>query len=118
MTRTLPTNVRIFRSSGAAYDACNSDETMPFGTIFMVPDEKIVGIAWAWPVSVSFRWGNLHRFEDDPRTVKGNLDAKVIAAMPAAMRLSQAVGWDLDCFLCCLCPAIGIDFDEFDHGWD
>ena len=92
----LPANVRIFRTSGAAYDACNSDETMETGTIFMVPDEKIVGIAWAWPVAVTCEAGHLHTLEGDSRTAF--LAPEVEQAVPAAAALAASLGWDRSSF--------------------
>jgi len=105
MTRALPTNVRVFRSSGAAYDACMTDEAMTFGTIFMVPSEQIVGIAWAWPVAVTLNGGHLHALEGDSSTAR--LDFEVAQAVPVAAALALAVGWDLASFVSCM----GLGFD-------
>ena len=96
MALTLPTNVRIFPSSGAAYDACNSDETMETGTIFMVPREQVVGIAWAWPVAVTYVAGHLHTLEGDSRTAF--LDPEVKEAVPTAVSLADSLGWDRGSF--------------------
>ncbi len=96
MPLTLPTNVRVFRSTGAAYDACMTDETMTDGTIFMVPSEQVVGIAWAYPVAVTGEAGHLHRLEGDSRTTR--LDPEVKQAVPAAAALATALGLDLCCF--------------------
>ena len=46
-----------FRSSGEAYDACNSRPEMATGRIFTVEAEKIVGISWAWPIAVTVETG-------------------------------------------------------------
>ena len=92
----LPTNVRIFPSSGAAYDACNCDETMTAGTIFMVPSERIVAVSWAWPVAVTREAGHLHSLEGDPRSAR--LDPKVEAAVPAAAALAVSLGFALSSF--------------------
>ena len=105
MALTLPTNVRIFPSSGAAYDACNSDETMETGTIFMVPSERIVAVSWAWPVAVTREAGHLHTLEGDSRTAR--LDFEVAQAVPAAAALALALGLDLSSFVSCM----GLGFD-------
>jgi len=105
MTRTLLNTVRIFPTSGAAYDACQSDETMTAGTIFMVPCEGIVGISWAWPVAVTRSAGHLHTLENDSRTA--DLDPEVKQAVPAAATLALAFGWDLASFVSCM----GLGFD-------
>lgn len=105
MNRPLPAHVRIFRSSGAAYDACQTDETMPFGTIFMVPSEQIVGVAWAWPVAVTLNGGHLHALEGDRLTAR--LDFEVAQAVPTAAALALALGWDLASFVYCM----GLGFD-------
>lgn len=100
MIRTLPANVRTFRTSGAAYDACNCDETMTAGAIFMVPSEQIVGVAWAWPVAVTRNAGHLHTLEDDSCTA--DLDPKVEQAVPKAAALALALGLDLASFVSCM----------------
>ena len=105
MTRALPSSIRIFPTSGAAYDACNSDETMETGTIFMVPSEQIVGIAWAWPVAVTRNAGHLHTLENDSRTA--DLDPEVKQAVKAAAALALALGFDLASFVSCM----GLGFD-------
>ena len=42
-----------FESSGEAYDRIQWDDHIRTGRIFTVESEKIVGIAWAWPIAVT-----------------------------------------------------------------
>lgn len=109
-TSALPTDVRVFASSGAAYDACQTDATLRSGTVLLVPTEQIVAIAWTWPVAVTRNDGELHRLEDDGRTA--NLREKapdVFAAIPSAGNLALSLGWDLASFVFCM--DVGFDLD-------
>jgi hypothetical protein len=87
-----------FRSSGAAYDACNSRDEMYTGRIFTVESEKIVGISWAWPIAITKEYGHIHSVSSDPRTwtvaPKGGLEEPEIAAsVKEAIELAQSKGW-------------------------
>jgi hypothetical protein len=52
--------IRIFASTLDAYDACQCDETLVKGSIFIVPSEGIVGLADTWPVAATDEHGELH----------------------------------------------------------
>ena len=89
-----------FRSSGEAYDACNSRPEMATGRIFTVEAEKIVGISWAWPIAVTVQAGELHTVNRDPRlwTVAprgGFEEPEIAAAVKEAIELAQSRGWDI-----------------------
>jgi len=88
----LPTHVRVFRSTGAAYDACQTDETIEDGTVLLIPSEQVVAIAWAWPVAVTGEAGHLHTLEGDSCTTR--LDPEIHEAVPRAAALAASLGWD------------------------
>ncbi len=52
--------VHIFYSTDDAYDACQTDENIKTGDILFIPSEKVIGLAWTWPIAVSRQHGNLH----------------------------------------------------------
>lgn len=51
--------VEEFRSSGAAYDACQT--RLPNGVILYIPSERVVGISDTWPIALTKNTGELHR---------------------------------------------------------
>lgn len=83
-----------FPSTMAAYGGCQTREDMPTGTIFVVPSEGVVGISWAWPISVSAAHGELHTVDSDPRDWTGSDRNETIAgAVAEAVALSQRLGY-------------------------
>ena len=85
-----------FDDSGEAYNRCNSDAHMHTGRIFTVPSEKIVGIAWAWPIAVTAVCGKLHSASTDPRTWTGSdAEPEIAAAVEKALELARSNGWTL-----------------------
>jgi hypothetical protein len=54
--------VHEFRSSGAAYDACQYREDLEKpGELLHVPGERVVGLSWTWPIAVTEAAGELHQ---------------------------------------------------------
>ena len=82
-----------FDSSGQAYDRCNSDEHMHTGRVFIVESEKIVGIAWAWPIAVTQESGQLHTSTTDPRSWDD--EPAISASVETAINLAKSKGWPL-----------------------
>lgn len=97
----MSTKVHTFSSTGRAYDACQGDE-IKNGDILLIPSEKVVGLAWTWPVAVTVEYGALHipkREEDeDEITTHQNL---VRAAgwseesIVNALALARSNGWEV-----------------------
>jgi hypothetical protein len=83
-----------FPCSGTAYDACNSREEMHKGRIFTVEAEQIVGIAWAWPIAITVKTGELHTAKIDPRLWTME-EPEIAASMKEAIQLAQSKGWDI-----------------------
>jgi hypothetical protein len=81
---------KVFRfySSGDAYDACQYRDDIKNGDILVIEREGVVGLAWAWPIAVSLRHGNLHTpkpgmvaedVPDEPKTIEAMRRARPIA---------------------------------------
>ena len=110
LTAALPANVRVFRNTGAAYDACQTDATLVAGTVLLVPTEQVVAVAWTWPVAVTRNDGELHRLEGDPRTADlRRVAPDVFGALPVAGNLALALGWDLASFVSCMDVGFTLD---------
>ncbi|HBO6962740.1 TPA: hypothetical protein L4936_001601 [Pseudomonas aeruginosa] len=58
-----------FISTSAAYDATQCDQTVEKGHALHVIAEKVVGLAWTWPVAITLEAGALHCMGDTPDTV-------------------------------------------------
>lgn len=54
-----------FETSGGAYDAAMSDDTIQKGDVLVVESEGVVGLADTWPVAVTLEAGQLHHVRDD-----------------------------------------------------
>ena len=59
-------NVHKFESTGAAYDACQTDEAVKNGDILVIESEGVVGVAYTWPFAVTWRTGELHKVGTGP----------------------------------------------------
>lgn len=60
-----PVPVHSFPSSGAAYNACQSNDSIHDGDIIHVPSEGVVGLAGTWPAAVTKNYGQLHAYGSD-----------------------------------------------------
>ena len=49
-----------FASTGNAYDAVQTDETIAAGDTLLILDEGVVGVAMTWPFAVTAKPGKLH----------------------------------------------------------
>jgi|GEM_PF-1428119 hypothetical protein len=50
----------IFESTKAAYNATMIGEEVSIGDILIIPSEKVVGVAYAWPFALTEDTGALH----------------------------------------------------------
>jgi hypothetical protein len=53
-------SIHHFGSTGEAYDACQCDDDINFGDTLVIESEKVVGLAWVWPVAITEEKGELH----------------------------------------------------------
>ncbi len=56
--------IHRFKSTGAAYDACQCDENVRKGDILLIERERVVGIADTWPMAVTPNHGEFHLLGD------------------------------------------------------
>jgi hypothetical protein len=61
----MSTKEHTFDSTSDAYDAVQCDETIRNGDVLVIENERVIGLAWTWPVAVTVEHGALH-------TVNGN----------------------------------------------
>ena len=52
--------IHAFASTGNAYDAVQTDETIAVGDTLLILDEEVVGVAMTWPFAVTAKPGKLH----------------------------------------------------------
>lgn len=57
---TGESGVWFFESTGAAYDATQTDERINKGDVLVIDSEQVVGIADTWPIAVTIQAGKLH----------------------------------------------------------
>ena len=55
--------LHAFASTGNAYDACQTDETIKTGDTLIILDESVIGIAYTWPIAVTAASGALHALD-------------------------------------------------------
>jgi hypothetical protein len=59
--------VHTFRSTGEAYDASQTDDTIKDGDVLHVPSEHVTGFLYqAWPMALSTEHGAFHTFIEMP----------------------------------------------------
>lgn len=52
--------IHAFGSSGNAYDAVQTDESIAAGETLLILDERVVGVAMTWPFAITAEAGKLH----------------------------------------------------------
>jgi hypothetical protein len=52
--------IHAFVSTGNAYDAVQTDETIAAGDTLLILDERVVGVAMTWPFAITAEAGKLH----------------------------------------------------------
>lgn len=91
----LLTKAWVFRDSGEAYDAVQSNENIQDGDILLVPSEKVMGVAETWPIAVTLEFGKLHTVNDNgwERTSEVVGGAEKIKK---AVALAESLGWPVN----------------------
>lgn len=80
-----------FASSGDAYNACQCSDDIKTGDILIIPSEKVVGLAWTWPIAVSTARGELHRTDGCLPSELPTLDDETRAAFAASEHHARAL---------------------------
>lgn len=82
---------RIFDSTGDAYDYCMCRDDISTGDVLIIPNEKVVGLAYTWPISVTKVHGALHSMDGcKPISV---IDEMPEAGIKDAFDVARALGW-------------------------
>ncbi|EAT07488.1 hypothetical protein SKA58_19695 [Sphingomonas sp. SKA58] len=103
----IPTRIHSFETSGNAYDACQTDDAIKTGDLLLILPEKIVGLAYAWPVAVTLEYGKLLSFVSaDHRTISDLMTTFPITSEQVieAIHLARALDYPIDEMLDRLCP--------------
>lgn len=87
--------MKDFKDSKTAYSECNFSDDMNRGDVFTITSEKIVAISWAWPIVVTEECGELHHFEDDPRTSLRDWPEEIIIGVGKAIEIAKLKGFPL-----------------------
>jgi hypothetical protein len=98
-TATLSEAVHTFTDTGDAYDACQTDDDIADSDILICTDEKVVGLADAWPVAVTKAHGNLHTFRVGSDPTKIHPADKIKAAVAEAKKRGWAIDPQLEKFV-------------------
>lgn len=87
--------VHRFDSTEEAYDACMCDDSIKTGDVLLIEPEKVIGLAWAWPISLSKATGCLHRCRDEAPEEIMTAGKRVFsdASIQKAWDLIKVKGW-------------------------
>ena len=81
-----------FRSTGDAYDACQCGYGgIEDGDLLVIDSERVIGVAHTWPVALTVRHGELHKF--NPGIVPEQQMPEHAASFAAARDLMRVRGW-------------------------
>jgi hypothetical protein len=80
-----------FATTGEAYDAANSDESIQEGDVLVVKAESVVGLAGAWPIAVTEQTGKFH-FIKPGHTLSEYFDK---ADIDRAIAIAQQLGYPI-----------------------
>lgn len=98
----------LLATTGNAYDACQVDEAIVKGHTLIVLGERVVGLAWVWPVAVTAETGHLHRIADAGAVTLADLVAPLGFGeddVRTAISLASAFGFAIDPAFDRVCPA-------------
>lgn len=76
-------------TTGRAYDACQTCEEISNGDLLLIPGERVIGIAWTWPIALTEEPGKLHQPKEGmERKVLGDIPNVTTATLAAARQLA------------------------------
>lgn len=84
--------IHIFSSTGSAYDSCMCDEAINDGDTLLIESERVVGLAFTWPIAVTTECGALHTVKDG--TTIESLGEFTQAQIDAARKLARELGYE------------------------
>lgn len=95
----LPRRLHAFETTGNAYDAVQTDDQIKSGDTLIILTERVVGVAYAWPLAVTAEAGKLHPVAPKAGETMEQL-AKTFSLseedLTAAIIMARALGFDLD----------------------
>jgi hypothetical protein len=102
--------IHAFASTGNAYDAVQTDETIAAGDTLLILDEEVVGVAMTWPFAVTAKPGKLHAV-CGPGAGESLEDIEKALDVPdgliaRACRLAKTLGFAIDAGLVALLPEL------------
>ena len=102
--------IHAFASTGNAYDAVQTDETIATGDTLLVLDERVVGVAMTWPFAITAEAGKLHAVSE-PRAGESLEHIEKALGVPdrsivRACRLAGVLGFAIDAGLVPLLPEL------------
>jgi hypothetical protein len=92
----------LFESTGEAYDATQCDDDVKTGDVLIIASEKVIGIAYTWPIAVTKEHGKLHCPIDgeDVAMFRATFDTyreenrdALLLGMDEAVKLAKELGW-------------------------
>lgn len=100
--------IHAFASTGNAYDAVQTDETIAAGDTLLILDERVVGVAMTWPFAITAEPGKLHAVCEPGAGETLGLIEKALAvpdgSIARACRLANTLGFAIDRGLVPLLP--------------
>lgn len=102
--------IHAFASTGNAYDAVQTDETIAAGDTLLILDERVVGVAMTWPFAVTAKPGKLHAVSEPGageslEHIEKALDVPD-GSIARACRLARKLGFAIDADLAALLPEL------------
>lgn len=78
--------MKKFGSTGRAYDASNT--CVETGTVLVVESERVVGLAWAWPIAVTQEGGKFHDIDVNP-----DMDDQAVMTVVRRVMVDAQISW-------------------------
>ncbi len=102
--------IHAFASTGNAYDAVQTDETIVAGDTLLMLDERVVGVAMTWPFAVTAEVGKLHAVcEPGAGETLGHIEKALDVpdgSIARACRLARTLGFAIDAGLVPVLPEL------------
>ncbi|MGE8136401.1 hypothetical protein ACQKO5_22665 [Novosphingobium subterraneum] len=92
--------IHAFASTGNAYDAVQTDESIAAGDTLLVLDDRVVGVAMTWPFAITAVPGKLHAVcEPGADETLGHIEKALAVpdgSIARACRLARTLGFAID----------------------
>lgn len=102
--------IHAFGSTGNAYDAVQTDETIAAGETLLILDERVVGVAMTWPFAITAEPGKLHAVREPGAGESLEHIEKALGvpdgSIARACRLARTLGFAIDAGLVPLLPEL------------